>query len=96
MQGTLLTREELQGWAASNEQLLVTEGRGRSTWTEKRVARMDLATGSLDYLTAASQAALAPALSPDGETIAYVSGPDIGPVGGGLPRARAWPSAASG
>ena len=83
IEGTLLPRDELQDWHDAETMLAVTEGGWRETWTNKRIAMVNLDTGSLNYLTAPDEAAVSPALSPDGTTIAYVSGPDIGKVGGG-------------
>jgi Tol biopolymer transport system component len=63
----------------------VTDGAGRQTWTNKRVALIDATSGALTYLTESDSAAFSPSWSPDGRSIAYVSGPDTGDVGGGDP-----------
>ena len=70
--------------ASSDGRLLaITEGSGRETWTRKRIAVLDIASGTRTYLTDSSEAAFSPAWSPDGGRIVYVAGPDIGAVGGG-------------
>jgi Tol biopolymer transport system component len=61
----------------------LTVGAGRETWTNKRVALVDLKTAGLDYLTDETVSAFSPAFSPDGQQIAYVAAPDIGHVWGG-------------
>jgi Tol biopolymer transport system component/DNA-binding CsgD family transcriptional regulator len=50
------------------------------TQTNKRIAVMDLQTGDVTTLTDESLVAVLPAWSPDGETIAFVTRADPGPV----------------
>ncbi|HXH21824.1 MAG TPA: LuxR C-terminal-related transcriptional regulator [Dehalococcoidia bacterium] len=78
-----LTRDELIGQFASRTALALTEGFGRETWTRKRIAVVDTASGAVTFLTGTDTAAFSPEWSPDGRQVAYVAGPDIGPVGGG-------------
>lgn len=80
---TTLIREELFGGFSTTGLVALTDGGWRETWTNKRIAVVDPATGMSGVLTNSEQAALSPAWSPDGERIAYVAGPDIGRVGGG-------------
>ena len=64
--------------------LAVTRSRGgRETWTEQRIAVVDFDTGLVRNLTPENMAALCPAWSPDGRTIAYTAAPDAGNIGGG-------------
>lgn len=67
------------------EQLAVVAGGDRQSWTNKRIAMVDLANDVVRLLTPPEQAAVMPAWSPDGQQITYVAGPDVGPVGGGEP-----------
>jgi Tol biopolymer transport system component len=69
--------------APKSNLLAVARGSGRETWSEQRIAVVDLDTGFVRNLTAANVAALCPAWSPDGRTIAYTSAPDAGNIGGG-------------
>jgi Tol biopolymer transport system component len=75
--------------------LAVTEGGGRITWSNKRIAVVDLSSRKFTYLTEEGVAACSPAWSPDGEQIAYVAAPDIGHVlqgeaEAGVARRRIW------
>jgi len=65
-----------------NSQLVLTTGAGRETWTNKRLASVDLAANHVQYLTDSTTASFAPSLSPDGKQIAYVSAPDAGNASG--------------
>jgi Tol biopolymer transport system component len=60
----------------AGNQLAVTSGDGRATWAGKRIAVVDLKTGSLRNVTTEDNAAICPAWSPDGQRIAYVAAPD--------------------
>lgn len=74
-------------WSDSpdGKRLAVAEGSGRETWTHKRIAVVDRASGQLTYLTDSHTSAFSPAWSPDGKQIAYVAAPDLGSLGGGPP-----------
>lgn len=63
--------------------LAITQGAGRMTWSNKRIAVVDVDSGALTALTDEAAAAFSPAWSPDGERIAYVAMPDEGDLGGG-------------
>lgn len=59
--------------------LVVVVGEDRQTWTNKRLATVNLAHATRTMLTDASVAAVSPDWSPDGQQIAYVATPDAGP-----------------
>lgn len=63
--------------------LAITVGEGRETWSHKRIAVVELASGTLTYLTDDKTAAFSPVWSPDGQRIAYVAASDIGFGSGG-------------
>jgi Tol biopolymer transport system component len=60
----------------------MTDGAGRMSWTGKRVAVIDVATGEIRELTGEEAASVEPSWSADGSRIAYVSQPDKGDVPG--------------
>jgi Tol biopolymer transport system component len=70
-------------WSSSPAASIValTVGGGRETWSNKRLAVADLATGQLAPLTDSTVAAFSPAFS--WQATAYVAAPDVGFVGGG-------------
>ena len=72
-------------WSGSptGRHVALTMGGGRETWTNKRIALLNLETYDLKYLTGETVSAFPPAFSPDGQHIAYVAAPDVGHVGGG-------------
>ncbi|MPZ49725.1 MAG: hypothetical protein GEU75_10610 [Dehalococcoidia bacterium] len=80
----MLTAEDFMGEPKAQE-LLVTDGGNRMTWTHKRISLVDADTGTAVPLTGPESAAFSPVWSPDGSRIAYVSAPDLGSVGGGDP-----------
>jgi Tol biopolymer transport system component len=61
---------------SAGNQLAVTSGDGRATWAGKRIAVVDLKTGSSRNVTMEDIAAICPAWAPDGRRIAYVAAPD--------------------
>ena len=70
--------------APGGGRLAASTGGGRNDWEEKRIVVIDLASGAKSYRTANSVAAVCPAWSPDGSTIAYSAAPDPGrSIGGG-------------
>jgi hypothetical protein len=73
---------ELAPKSAGNR-LAVTRGSYRESWSDQQVAVIDLDTGAARDLTAGNIAALCPAWSPDGRSIAYFAAPGAGDVGGG-------------
>lgn len=60
-----------------------TDGGGRETWRDKRVALFDPAQAVVTPLTDQTTSSISPSWSPDGKQIAYVSAPDAGDAGGG-------------
>jgi Tol biopolymer transport system component/DNA-binding CsgD family transcriptional regulator len=102
----LLTAPEFQSWNAGGA-LAVTGGGGRETWMHKDIRVVDTATGGYHVLTGpvgaeSAVAALEPAWSPDGASIAYVAAPDAPGVSGGdaakaaLARRKIWAMDADG
>ncbi len=72
-------------WSASTDSsaIAVTDGSGRETWTNKRIAIVSWAAGTVTGMTPADVAAMEPAWSRDGKRIAYVAAPDAPGVSGG-------------
>ncbi|MGD0766106.1 MAG: hypothetical protein ABR978_07350 [Dehalococcoidia bacterium] len=75
---TTLTGPGLLAPLATGENIAVTDGGGRETWTGKRIATVNAQSGQPNDLTPTSAASIAPAWSSDGSRIAYVSEPDKG------------------
>jgi hypothetical protein len=63
--------------------IAITDGAGRESWTHKRIAIISPGGGTLVDLTDADVSAIEPALSPDGQHIAYATAPDAGELTGG-------------
>jgi Tol biopolymer transport system component len=63
--------------------MVLTVGAGRETWTNKRIALVDLKANSWEYLTGETVSAFSPSFSSDGRQIAYVAAPDAGHISGG-------------
>ncbi len=81
---TTLVYEDMVSLRAADSRLAVTAGNGREEWEGKRIAVIDLRTGSVTHLTDSGMAAVCPAWSPDGAVIAYSAAPAPGhSVGGG-------------
>lgn len=78
-----LIYKNFRAYSPDRRYLAVTDGSNREIWTDKRIALIEMATGSKSVLTPNGVSAFSPAWSPDGKHIAYVEGPDIGSVGGG-------------
>lgn len=82
--------------------LAAVVGGDRQSWTNKRIALIDLASGRLQPLTAPDVAAVTPAWAPDGTRLVYVAAPDAGQLGGGeaarsaLAQRRIWTVQADG
>lgn len=93
---TMLAYPDFLAVAPAGQTLAITQGDGRFSWSDKRIAVLNLVSRTDTALTSPSIAAVQPAWSPDGRHIAYVVGPDAGNVGGGEParaalaRRRIW------
>lgn len=85
----MLADRDFLSVAPDHQHVAVAQGGGRFTWSEKRIAVVDLARGTTTALTPPSVVAVDPAWSPSGDRIAYVAGPDAGNVGGGAPAKEA-------
>lgn len=83
---------EMWSAAPSGDTIAMTDGGGRESWSGKRVALVDVATGDVSELTGSETASIEPSWSADGRRIAFVSqpdrGPDMGPSGGFPPLLR--------
>jgi Tol biopolymer transport system component len=84
----VLTHADFMSVPARRPQVMIVRGIGRETWTEKQLVLADPVTGQSQPLTDTKSAIGSVAWSPNGDWIAYVSGPDIGHVGGGDPAKR--------
>ena len=81
----VLVHDDFIALAPRGAQIAVAAGGGRESWTHKRIALVEASGGELAYLTSEDVVAFSPSWSPDGQQIAYVAAPDIGPVAGGEP-----------
>ncbi|MGA2286685.1 MAG: hypothetical protein ABSG55_10505 [Dehalococcoidia bacterium] len=98
---TSLPYPGILSFASSGAELAITDGTGRESWTNKRIAVVDIVTGKLTDLTPATMAAIDPAWSRDNGQIAFVSEPDKGNTAGAdeiplLADRRIWTMAADG
>jgi Tol biopolymer transport system component len=83
---TMLLHDELWARQPAASTIAVTDGSGRETWTNKRIAIVAWDAGTVTDVTPPDVAAMEPAWSPDGSRIAYVAAPDAGgSVSGGDP-----------
>ncbi len=73
-----LVDKDMIAFSPTKEMAALTSVFGRETWANKAIAVLDLTTGepSIQVLTKPEVAAQLPAWSPDGETLAWCSGPD--------------------
>ena len=78
-----LLHPDYWSYPPTGQRVALTVGAGRETWTNKRIALVNLETGGIDYLTSDTVTAFSPAFSPDGTQIAYVAAPDVGHAWGG-------------
>ena len=94
---TSLLYPDLLAFSPDGKTLAVSEGMDRFTWHNKRVTLINLETREDKVLTEPGLTAFSPAWSPDGSSLAYVAGPDIGPkfisqnhVLAGMAKRRIW------
>jgi Tol biopolymer transport system component/ribosomal protein S16/tetratricopeptide (TPR) repeat protein len=80
---TVLVHDDFLAPAPQGDRLAVTAGGYRATWTNKRIAVVEVDGGEPTWLTDESVAAFSPAWSPDGIHLAYVAMPDEGDLVGG-------------
>ncbi len=80
---TVLVHDDFVASAPQGDWLAVTPGGYRATWTNKRIAVVEVDGGEPTWLTDESVAAFSPAWSPDGIHLAYVAMPDEGDLVGG-------------
>lgn len=86
----MLAKQDFLDGAPDGRRLALVAGGGRFTWEDKAIAvATSPFTGMPQRLTARDRAALFPAWSPDGEWIAYTSGPEAPGVAGGDEASRA-------
>ena len=81
----MLSHSDFVAPVPTGSQVALSVGAGRETWTNKRIALVNLEMAGWEYLTGETVSAFSPAFSPDGRHIAYVAGSDVGSVGGGDP-----------
>jgi len=80
---TVLVHDDFLAPAPQSDRLAVTAGGYRATWTNKRVAVVEVDGGEPTWLTDGSVVAFSPAWSPDGVHLAYAAMPDEGDLVGG-------------
>ncbi len=80
---TVLVHDDFLAPAPQGDRLAVTAGGYRATWTNKRVAVVEVDGGEPTWLTDESVAAFSPAWSPEGVYLAYAAMPDKGDLVGG-------------
>jgi Tol biopolymer transport system component len=60
----------------THDALAICDGDGRESYTNKRIAVLDLSSNSVRYLTDRKTVAVKPSWSPDGKLIAYSAAPE--------------------
>lgn len=81
----VLNERSFSSVAPGRNALAVAVGPYRGSWTNKRIALVNFATGTVQDLTDKSVAAISPAWAPVESRIAYVAMPDTGDLVGGAP-----------
>lgn len=85
---TTLVNEDFLSLAPGADALAVAAGGGRDACEDKRIARIEWPSGEVRYLTDKLTAAVSPAWSPDGNSIAYSAAPAVPNGCGGGERMR--------
>ncbi|HJT89651.1 MAG TPA: hypothetical protein VJ732_17400 [Bryobacteraceae bacterium] len=81
--------------APGGQRVALANGCCRESWQEKWIAIFDFPTGQVRRLTGPEEAAISPAWSPAGNTIAFVSSHDFGPEEAARPHRAIAPNGAA-
>jgi Tol biopolymer transport system component len=73
----MMQRPNTLAFSPNGKYLLLVRGSGRFMVENKRLARLEYATGKMRWLTDPYTAAILPAWSWDGRDIAYIANPDV-------------------
>ncbi len=79
----VLPYPDFAAWSPTGGRLAVVVGGPRETWLNKRLVVATADGRATQFLTPPTEAVLAPAWSPDGQRLAYVSAPAMPGVAGG-------------
>jgi dipeptidyl aminopeptidase/acylaminoacyl peptidase len=74
-----LVHGDMLSFSPEQDKLVVCAGDGREEWEGKRIAVIDLRSGTISYLSDSGVASVCPAWSPDGATVAYSAAPGPSP-----------------
>jgi Tol biopolymer transport system component len=99
---TVLVKNDMLAISPFGNELVVSAGLGRETWSSKHIAVINLNTMAARYLTDETISAIGPSWSPEGDLVAYAAAPNAANIGGGdqakacLQKRRIWIADASG